>query len=350
MSLELRGLQKRIGQITLQLDFCVQGGETLVLLGPSGCGKTTSLNLILGLLDPDEGDILIDGRSIVNLPPWKRNISIVFQDLALFPHLNVENNVGYGLFVRGIVGGERKKRTAAVLRLVQMGDYGKRRIHTLSGGEKQRVALARALAVDPRLLLLDEPFSSLDAPLRRELWRVYRELGGTLPRIFVTHDREEAAELGDRIALLEKGNIVEIGKPEDLFLRPRSAFAARFLGAGSLLPCTIRGRAQGLLHIDSPLGPLAIRPDTGPDTGPDGDSPNHAALLFIPREALTLEGPGIPCGGLVTRVSFNGRERELQVELRDGTMLELAVKNREALSPGPLQFWVRPEMLRLLFQ
>jgi putative spermidine/putrescine transport system ATP-binding protein len=220
----------------------VADGETLVLAGPSGCGKTTLLNLIAGLLQEDRGEILMDGENAAGLPPWKRNISVVFQDLALFPHLNVGNNIAYSSFIKGIKKAERRRIVEEALRLVRLPGCEKRRIDTLSGGERQRVAIARALAARPRLLLLDEPFSSLDAPLRREIQGEFRRIRSKsqAPCIFVTHDREEAAALGDRIALMDRGRIVETGTGRDLFLAPKTEFAAQFFGRGTALVQSLR--------------------------------------------------------------------------------------------------------------
>ncbi|GHU68678.1 hypothetical protein FACS189450_00020 [Spirochaetia bacterium] len=241
-SLEIRGLEKSWGDFSLKVDLSVAEGETLVLAGPSGCGKTTILNLIAGLLQEDRGEILIDGENAARLPPWKRNISVVFQDLALFPHLNVGNNVAYPSFIKGIKAAERRRIVDEALRMVRLPGYEKRRLDTLSGGERQRVAIARSLAAQPRLLLLDEPFSSLDTPLRREIQAEFRQIRSSskAPCIFVTHDREEAAALGDRIAVMDKGRIVETGSGRDLFLKPKTPFAAQFFGKGTALVNSLR--------------------------------------------------------------------------------------------------------------
>jgi ABC-type Fe3+/spermidine/putrescine transport system ATPase subunit len=286
MALNVEGLQKRYGNFLVDVDFFVADGETLVLAGPSGCGKTTVLNLVAGFVEEDAGSILLDGKPVNQLPPWKRHVSVVFQDLALFPHLNVGNNVGYGPFIRGISHGKRRRLIEDALAIVRLSGYAKRRVHTLSGGERQRVAIARALATEPRALLLDEPFSSLDAPLRRELRKEFREIGAKspAPRIFVTHDREEAAVLGDRIALMSAGRILETGSARDLFLAPKTEFGARFFGAGSVFPCTVTGETPDGWRIASPLGSLLV---------PRGDYHPDSPRIFIPRDALSpAEGPG----------------------------------------------------------
>jgi ABC-type Fe3+/spermidine/putrescine transport system ATPase subunit len=233
MALELRALSKRYGAFTLSIDsLTVSGGEILVLAGPSGCGKTTALQLIAGLAQADGGSILINAQDVTSLPAWKRNVSVVFQDAALFPHLNAGGNVSYGPFIRGMPRKERRELAERLLTLVRLDGYAKRNVATLSGGEKQRVAIARALAVSPRALLLDEPFSSLDAPLRRELREEFRTILSRAPApcVFVTHDRDEAAVLGDRVALMQGGRIVETGTPEELLRSPKTDFGRRFFG------------------------------------------------------------------------------------------------------------------------
>jgi ABC-type Fe3+/spermidine/putrescine transport system ATPase subunit len=209
MTIELKDVTKHYANFSLRLTFRVAEGETLVLSGPSGCGKTSALYLIAGLLNADSGTILFDGRAVNALPPWKRNAALVFQDLALFPHLDVEKNIAYGLAVRKVPKKEQRRIVMRNLRMLRLEGYERRRVDTLSGGEKQRVAIGRALALDPSVLLLDEPFSGLDSPLRRELQNALLEIRGqsSAPWIFVTHDAEEAKRLGNRIALMKQGSI-----------------------------------------------------------------------------------------------------------------------------------------------
>jgi putative spermidine/putrescine transport system ATP-binding protein len=209
--LEVKALKKSYGDFSVSIDLSVGAGEILALTGPSGCGKTTALNLIAGLIEPEAGSVLIDGEDISRLPAWKRNISVVFQDLALFPHLDVGGNIAYGLFIRGVSKKERRRVIEQTLEIVRLQGYASRRIDTLSGGEKQRVAIARSLASSPRALLLDEPFSSLDESLRQSLRRDFLDIRAhsKAPCIFITHDREEAVMLGDKIALMAEGRIAE---------------------------------------------------------------------------------------------------------------------------------------------
>ncbi|MCL2093056.1 MAG: ABC transporter ATP-binding protein [Treponema sp.] len=292
MTLKLRDLTKSYGDFSVRLEFEAGPGETLALVGPSGSGKTTALNLISGLALSDSGQIFSGDEDISALPPWKRNIAVVFQDLALFPHLDVEKNIAYGLFLRRVPQAERKRIAQRMLDLVRLPDFGPRRIHTLSGGERQRVAIARALAASPRALLLDEPFSSLDAPLRSSLRREFLAIRASdsaaaeAPCIFVTHDQEEAVMLGDRVALMKDGQVLEIGTGQDLVLSPRYEFTARFFGAGQVLPCQVQGEGNQT-EITCPLGLLHL----------DGQGTYERASpkIFIPNDALSLEeqrGPG----------------------------------------------------------
>jgi ABC-type Fe3+/spermidine/putrescine transport system ATPase subunit len=317
MSLEIRGLEKSYGGFSVSLDLKVDEGETLVLAGPSGSGKTTALNLIAGLTSPDpaspdSGRVLIDGNDVGGLPPWKRNISMVFQDLALFPHLDVGGNIAYGLFIRKVKRNERRRIIAKTLDMVRLPNYASRRIHTLSGGERQRVAIARALAVNPVAMLLDEPFSSLDLPLRKELRQEFLEIRShsKAPCLFVTHDREEAIMLGNRIALMKAGRVVEIGAGQDLFLSPKTEFAARFLGAGHVLPCEIiRQESRGGMEVTTPLGVMTVPKPPEPSASSDhsgvvrrGSPPaGGQEKLFIPHDAISLESAGNPAK------SFNGK-------------------------------------------
>jgi len=282
MSIEVKGIKKSYGNFSVLLDFSVNKGETLALVGPSGSGKTTALNLISGISSPEEGRIIVDGGDISALPTWKRNISVVFQDLALFPHLNVGGNIAYGLFVRKFPRKERQRIVEDALSTVRLSGYARRRIDTLSGGEKQRVAIARALALKPHALLLDEPFSSLDTPLRKELRREFLEIRSRsdTPCVFVTHDREEAAIVADRIALIAGGRIIETASVRDIFSEPKTEFAARFFGAGQVLPCKVLEKRQDSVAVSSPLGILTV-------TAPSEYNPEKP-MIFIPYEGFSF--------------------------------------------------------------
>ena len=221
----------------------IRSGEFLTLLGPSGSGKTTTLMMIAGFETPTAGDIAIDGKSVVAMPPYRRNIGMVFQNYALFPHLTVEENVGFPLKQRGVSKAERAKLVAEALELVHLPGYGARYPRQLSGGQQQRVAVARAVVFKPRLLLMDEPLGALDKQLREnlqlEMRRLHADLGITF--IYVTHDQEEALTMSDRIAVMNDGKVAQVGSPEDLYDRPDNRFVAGFIGESNFLPAIVRG-------------------------------------------------------------------------------------------------------------
>ena len=219
------------------VDLDVHKGELVSLLGPSGCGKTTTLNIIAGFLEPSRGTVSLGGRVVNQVPPYRRNTGMVFQSYALFPHMNVFDNVAFGLRIRRLPAAETARRVREALALVRLEGLGDRAIRQLSGGQQQRVAIARALAIDPLVLLMDEPLSNLDAQLRRqmrvELRRLQRQVGITT--IFVTHDQEEALTLSDRLVVMNHGRIEQVGTPVELYRKPRTAFVAQFLGHPNFL-------------------------------------------------------------------------------------------------------------------
>ena len=239
MVIELKNIVKRFGQNTVvnHVDLTIGDGEFFTLLGPSGCGKTTLLRMIAGFNDPDEGDILFGGESILHLPAHKRDTGMVFQNYALFPHMSVEENVAYGLRARGIKGKEVKDRVREVLESVQLADFASRYPRQLSGGQQQRVALARALVIRPRVLLCDEPLSNLDAKLRvsmrEEIRRIQQNLGITT--VYVTHDQEEAMAVSDRIAIFYAGHLQQVASPAAIYFTPANRFTAEFMGSCNIL-------------------------------------------------------------------------------------------------------------------
>ncbi|RAI02246.1 ABC transporter ATP-binding protein [Acuticoccus sediminis] len=273
-------------------DLTVARGETLVLLGPSGCGKTTLLRLIAGLETPDAGGrILFDGRDVTALPIERREVGMVFQSYALFPNMNVIDNVAYGLRVKGVGKAARREEAARYLELCRIGELAGRRITELSGGQRQRVALARALVVKPRLLLLDEPLTALDANLREtlrgEIDALLRSLAIT--SIYVTHDQAEAMMLGDRIAVMEKGRIAQIGTPREIYAAPASRFVAEFVGVSN----RIEGRvAAGRFHTEH--GSIAA----------EGLADGPATIHFRPDDAALADpSPGAAGDGLAFEVA-----------------------------------------------
>ena len=225
----------------------IASGEFFSLLGPSGSGKTTCLRLIGGFVHPDRGRVLIDGRDVTRLPPYARDVNTVFQDYALFPHMNVRDNVAYGLMVRGVERDERYRRAEAMLEVVRLPGVGERRPAALSGGQRQRVALARALINEPRVLLLDEPLGALDLKLREqmqiELKSLQRRLGITF--VFVTHDQHEALSMSDRIGVMNRGRLEQLGTPQEVYETPATRFVAEFVGAANLLEGELARRFAG---------------------------------------------------------------------------------------------------------
>jgi iron(III) transport system ATP-binding protein len=281
---ELIGLYKRFGTVEAVSDvtLAVPEAKVTTLLGPSGCGKTTLLRLIAGFIQPDRGDILIKGRRVNELPPQRRSSVVVFQDYALFPHLNVFENVAYGLRRRGMEQREIRRRVDEMLAFLGLSGRGPQSPLQLSGGQQQRVALARALVVEPDVLLLDEPLSNLDVKLRvrvrTELKEIQRSLGKTT--ILVTHDQEEALSISDRIAVLESGRIRQTGTPIEVYSRPADRFVADFVGIANFIPALVRAVRHGSLDLDSPLGAL---------TGEiDGFQPGQAVTLVLRPTALRL--------------------------------------------------------------
>lgn len=229
----------------------IEKGEFITFLGPSGCGKTTMLRIISGLLPPDSGRVFLNGADITRLAPDKRSINTVFQNYALFPHMNVEKNIAYGLKIRGIPRPERKRRVAEMLEIVKLEGFEKKMPDTLSGGQKQRVAIARAAVNSPDVLLLDEPLGALDLQLRKylqtELKRIQKQLGITF--IYITHDQEEAMNMSDRIVVMHDGRLEQTGTPRDVYDRPKTSFAAQFVGMSNLLSCQVKSQNGNILQV-----------------------------------------------------------------------------------------------------
>lgn len=263
--LHMRSVIKSYSDFSLQADFSVVHGSLTTLLGPSGCGKSTTLSLITGLLRPDSGSIELDGRDLSQVPIWKRNIGVVFQDHALFPNYSVAGNIQYPLKIQRLSRQEMTERTRELLSLVSLDGYQGRSVNALSGGERQRVALARALATDPSLLLLDEPLSALDAQLRlsmrNEIRALQRRLGLTV--LYITHDQEEALSISDQVILMHDGRVEQQGPPEEIYRSPATRFAAEFIGRSTIIPMSslIEGLERG---SSAPL--VTILPNSHPES------------------------------------------------------------------------------------
>ena len=255
-SLELKNIKKSFTgeESVLQgISLSISGGEFITLLGSSGCGKTTTLRIIAGLESPDEGQVFLDGKDVTDLEPNDRDVNTVFQNYALFPHMNVEENVGYGLKLKKVSKGEIKKKVSHMLELVQLSGYEKRKPSELSGGQKQRVAIARALVNNPKVLLLDEPLGALDLQLRRamqhELKRLQKKLGITF--VYITHDQEEAINMSDRIAVMNEGRFEQIGTPDEIYNHPKTSYVATFVGNANILKGKVESQTgeQALLSL-----------------------------------------------------------------------------------------------------
>jgi len=319
--LQLRALSKHYGvggAAVDQLDLDIAKGELVGLLGPSGCGKTTTLRMIAGLVAPTSGHILLDGRDLTPVPTHRRNVGMVFQNYALFPHLTVADNVAFGLQMRGVPRSEIRHRAAEALALVRLEGFETRRPRALSGGQQQRVALARALVIRPDLLLLDEPLSNLDAKLREEMRDEIRDIQQRLAitTVFVTHDQAEALTLCDRIAVIDRGRLAQFGTPEAVYEHPAAPFVARFVGRTSVL--TGRVEAWGE-HRVLRVGAAAI---PVPPTG--SVAPGASAMLMIRPQYVSVADTAAPDGPATdSRVSVVGRITK-RVYIGDIAQVEIA--------------------------
>lgn len=292
-----------------ELSLELRPGELVALLGPSGCGKTTVLRSLAGLEDINSGSITIDGRDVTRQPANKRDLGMVFQAYSLFPHLSAYENVQFGLRMRGVRTSERRARASEALQMVGLDDYGDRFAHELSGGQQQRVALARALVTRPRVLLLDEPLSALDAKvrvqLRDEIRRIQTELG--ISTLFVTHDQEEALAVADRVAVMRAGRIEQIGTPQQLYSAPATAFVAEFIG--------LSNRVEGI----AAAGRVTVLGRVLPMV--QADAADGAVRVFLRPEDIELASDGIPA--TVVLSSFLGAMRRTRVRLQNGTALSV---------------------------
>lgn len=311
--LRLENVSRSFGSVAALSDFTLSfaPGAINTLLGPSGCGKTTALRIIAGFLEAEEGRVLLDGREQAGLPPFRRDIAMVFQDFALFPHLTVAGNVGYGLRYRSLSQQERRARTDTLLEFLQLDALADRLPHELSGGQQQRVALGRALAVRPRVLLMDEPFSNLDTRLRAhvrgELREIQRELGVTT--VFVTHDQAEALSLSDFVAVMREGRLLQAGSPRQLYREPQSRFVADALGEANFLPVSGVRQVPGGFAA-SVAGVSFMLP------GPAAGLPRDPLLLVRPGGFTLAPGPEEPVfEGMLVRREFHGPREYLFVAL-----------------------------------
>jgi spermidine/putrescine transport system ATP-binding protein len=350
--IQLLDLTKRFADVTAvdAVDLTIPGGEFFSLLGPSGCGKTTTLRLIAGFEQPTEGRILLDGSDVAYTAPHQRNVNTVFQNYALFPHLNVFDNVAFGLRRAKVAKQEIKDRVTRALELVQLIGLDRRKSSELSGGQQQRVALARALVLNPAVLLLDEPLGALDAKLRKtlqvELKTLQREVGITF--LYVTHDQEEALTMSDRLAVMNAGRIEQVGAPQDVYEDAQTVFVADFLGVSNLMAAHAKGTHNGGCRVTLDSFELEARRG-GNVTGP--------AKLVIRPERVELEPHGSPSGpnrlpGMVERVVYVGSGIQVIVRAATGELLQALIQNTGrpvGYDQGtPVQVYLPADALRVL--
>jgi ABC-type Fe3+/spermidine/putrescine transport system ATPase subunit len=323
LDLELRGIRKRYGSFTAVDDVSLQvgKGQFVCLLGPSGCGKTTTLRCVAGLEEPDAGDILIGGREVTGEPPWKRDIAMMFQDFALFPHMTVAKQIGFGLEMQSKPRAEIEKRVKEVLASFEIAQLADRRPASLSGGQKQRVALARAMVTEPRILLLDEPIGALDYSLRETVMlelKLLQQRSG-ISFIWVTHDQNEAFSLGDLVVVMNHAKIEQQGPPEEILARPRTPFVAGFVQGNNVF----RGKAgsieAGLLRIITEVGEFLV------PLGAEAPTPGTPVSFSVRAERI-IDQPDASLRnrvtGRCTAVEFFGAVRRHVLELADGAMLK----------------------------
>jgi iron(III) transport system ATP-binding protein len=347
----LRGLTKRFGTTTAvdAVDLDIHSGELFFLLGPSGCGKTTLLRMIAGFVEPTAGTICFNKQDVTRVPPNKRNTGMVFQSYALWPHMTVGDNVGYGLNVRKVPAGKRRERVQAALASVHMEKYAKRKPNELSGGQQQRVALARALVVEPTVLLLDEPLSNLDAKLRLEMRSEIRRIckATGITTVYVTHDQKEALSMADRMAVLQDGRTVQVGGPRELYERPTSRFVADFLGEANFLVAVVGGTQDGMVLLEGPAGRFRSRANQ--EVTPAG---GNVTCSIRPEALHVTDDPSRPdtLSGKRVETTYLGEVAQHLIELHEGTrlkVLELNPPDRGDIGQ-PVHVWADPDDVVIL--
>jgi spermidine/putrescine transport system ATP-binding protein len=339
-SVKLEGVTKRFGDLVAvdDLDLDLAGGEFFTLLGPSGCGKTTTLRMVAGFEDPDAGKVLIDGEDVAGLPPFKRPTNTVFQSYALFPHLSVRENVGFGLKRKKVPRAEIETRVRAELERVGLASEVNRRPNQLSGGMQQRVALARALVNFPKVLLLDEPLGALDLKLRKglqvELKRIQRDVGITF--VYVTHDQEEALTMSDRIAVMNRGRVEQVDAPEAVYERPATTFVAGFIGVSNLMPAVVEQASGGRTRVRLDAGVEIEAAGNGLATGERCHAVVRPEKLEIGRkEDSTRDGwPSVE--GTVESSVYLGTATQIVVRLAGDVPMTVLVPNADEAERGRL--------------
>jgi ABC-type Fe3+/spermidine/putrescine transport system ATPase subunit len=341
--LQVSGLEKSFGatHALRGVSIEVEGGEIMAILGPSGCGKSTLLSNIAGLEHAERGTVLWEGRSLEGVPPHQRGFGLMFQDFALFPHRNVFNNVAFGLQMAHWERSKIEPRVHEVLELVGLPDFAGRDVNNLSGGEQQRVALARSLAPRPKLLMLDEPLGSLDRNLRERLAIDLRQILTSTRQtaIYVTHDQDEAFSLADRMAVMNAGRVEQIGRPQEIYLRPATVFVARFLGLSNLIPGRLSGDGEQK-SVRTPIGVFPV------NTSLQGD----VTMLLRPDVVRTREAAPCQIQGSVVETTFHGQTIRLVLQINSEQLTFNFRSNEQFPAPGEtmqLSFW--PEQALQLF-
>lgn len=332
MNIQLKDIVKRFGSLEAvsHVSLEIHDGELFTLLGPSGCGKTTILRLIGGFHKPDNGEIYFDGKPVTPIPPYERNIGMVFQNYALWPHMTISDNITYGLKLKKIPRAEIVNKVSHVLKLVNLTGLEKRYPGQLSGGQQQRVALARALVLNPDVLLLDEPLSNLDAKIRvqvrAEIRKLQKELAITT--IYVTHDQEEALTLSDRIAVINHGKLMQIGTPRDLYDRPHNPFVADFIGINNLIPGDVQeiNASENWMRVQTPIGSLICTPE-------ESFKPGDRCMITVRPETASISlseevEEGFNCiAGAVSFAYYIGNTIRYDVEVNNETLFKVDIQN-----------------------
>ena len=318
--LELKDIKKKFDGVGVLegINLSIERGEFITFLGSSGCGKTTTLRIIAGLETPDSGRVILEGRDVTDLPPHKRDVNTVFQNYAMFPHMTVGENVGYGLKIRKVPKDQIRKKVKEMLELVQLSGYEKRKPGELSGGQKQRVAIARALANNPKILLLDEPLGALDLQLRRamqlELKRLQKKLGVTF--IYITHDQEEAINMSDRIVVMNNGVFEQIGTPDEIYNRPRTSYVATFVGNANILSGTVDRVVEDKILIEACGGKVLV------DRRGETVEPGESVTMAVRSENIQIDDDcGCGLEATVAEKSFAGGLLRMVLQLPDGRQI-----------------------------
>jgi putative spermidine/putrescine transport system ATP-binding protein len=309
------------------LSLGVEQGEFVSLLGPSGCGKTTTLQMVAGFVEPSAGAVTLEGRDLLAVKPSKRGLGIVFQSYALFPHMTAKENVAFGLEMQGVTRRERERRIGELLDLVGLAAFAERYPRKMSGGQQQRVALARALVIRPRILLLDEPLSNLDAKLREEMQIELRQIQRTLgtTTILVTHDQSEAMALSDRVVIMNKGRVEQIARPDEAYERPASGFVANFLGKTNVLPAIVRAEGRRLAVAIGEVVWILEAPAANSVT------PGPATVMVRPEKIAFTSAAGLT--GVVRNRVFQGSQWSLQVDTAIGNLTVIRQNSGDAMAP-----------------